>query len=105
MANALTSTPDVRDAGFDAWGAMTGTPAWDPRLTGASAGPTMGLRVPITQQNDPAPVAGAGAELLDDWRDIFNWRNSPAPWVLLAIVVAVGLVHVSVHTRVGKAGG
>lgn len=47
-------------------------------------------------------MAGApGVHLLDDWRDLFNFKGSPMPWLLLLALAAVGVAQLSVAGRVG----
>jgi hypothetical protein len=53
-------------------------------------------------------MAGApGVELLDDWKDLFNFRGSPMPWLLLLSLAALGVAQLSISGRVGpiRAGG
>lgn len=33
------------------------------------------------------------------WRDILNFHNSPAPWILIAILLIYGWTHVSYRAR------
>ncbi|HUR85654.1 MAG TPA: hypothetical protein VMY78_09935 [Solirubrobacteraceae bacterium] len=68
--------------------------------------------IPGAEGGGAAPWTGAmagapGVELLDDWRDLFNFRGSPMPWLLLLALGALGVAQLSVSGRVGpvRAGG
>jgi hypothetical protein len=41
--------------------------------------------------------------MLDDWRDLFNFRGSPMPWLLLFGLAMLGFMDVAVRARVGPA--
>jgi hypothetical protein len=87
--------------------ALVGGPSWgadstgfqtDSGLTWLAAGPD----VPVA----PAGFAhGAGVRAgLDDWRNLFN-PGSPSFWILAALLVAVGFIHLRVNTKIGPAHG
>lgn len=60
-----------------------------------------------TRRGGPANLAGTPeGRHLDDWRDAFN-PNSPAMWILVLLVVALGLmqIRVSVGGKRGFKGG
>lgn len=43
---------------------------------------------------------------LGNWREILDWHNSPAPWVLLLVLFIYGYVHLSYRRgRVSLGGG
>lgn len=59
--------------------------------------------------NEASPGAegtalGPGATV-HGWREVFDWRHSPAPWILGMVLLAYGWMHVSanVKARAGKA--
>jgi len=106
----VQSPPDVAGRGYDEWAAMTGVPATHALVGGASWGtdssgfqPDTGLQRVVL--GDGAPV-GPARSSWDNWRDIFNFSGSPAPYVLLALVAAILLLHVRLTAagglRVGK---
>lgn len=45
------------------------------------------------------------AHQLGSWREIFDWHNSPAPWVLLLLLIGYGYVHISYARGRVRAGG
>lgn len=109
----LASPADVAGAGVGAWEQMTGVSAMSPLVGGpgmnGSALPynVDGARSRIVS-NDSAttdPVMGPGASLLDDWRDVFNFKGSPVPWLLIGSLIIVGFMHLRVQARAGKARG
>jgi hypothetical protein len=40
--------------------------------------------------------------MMSSWRQVLDWHNSPAPWILLLILVLYGWLHVSVHASAGR---
>lgn len=58
------------------------------------------------------PVSLSGSAVTHDpstqlgsWREILDWHNSPAPWVLLLMLAVYGYVHVSYRRGRVSAGG
>ena len=105
----IASTPLVADAGIGQWALLSGAHA-----AGMGTDPLFGHRNlldehvqrVVTQGPPPTgPTEGQGVRLLDDWRDVFNWKHSPAPWILVFILVALGLMQFRVMARAGKARG
>jgi len=107
---------DVRGAGPMEWAQMVGIEPDHP-LVGAGGEGGFGIegrwsRV-VTRpysQSGPAPdtiatpdgrVSGGG---IGDWRDLFNFRGSAVPWLLLALVAIVYLSHLKLSAS-GSAGG
>lgn len=113
----LASPADVHFAGVDAWSQMTGVSPMSPLVGGpgmtgggAGGGPyNVDGHAARIVTNDAAPIepmSGVpGASTLDDWRDVFNFRGSPAPWLLLLILVMIGFMQLRVAARAGKAKG
>jgi hypothetical protein len=82
--------------GIPASRSMVGGPQWN---TSGMVETDVGLQRLVGEM---APAATAhGTAMLDDWRDVLNWRDSPAPWILLAILAAIGFVHLRVNTKAG----
>lgn len=102
--------PDVRSAGVDEWARMTGIPPTHALVGGpgfgadssgfqADAGLTRAvLGDPMAAPAMPADVSAKW----DDWRDAFD-PDSPAFWILLFMLAAVGFVFLRVEGRVGPA--
>lgn len=104
------AAPEMTGAGFGQWAQLSG---YD-QVAGLGTSPLFGNRHlldehvqrVVTQGAPPTgPVDGPGVRLLDDWRDVFNWRHSPAPWILVFILAALGLMQFRVMARAGKARG
>lgn len=118
MATGLTefsgamAPPDQRDAGELAWATVSGMQPTSP-LVGGPRVPGLGAQdvdagrsriVTIPGAQEPATGAGAtapGVELLDDWRDLFNFRGSPMPWLLLMGLAMLGFMQIAASARVG----
>lgn len=102
---------DVAGAGDYEWAGMTGMSPTHPLMGG---GPRMsGIANPLdpdaglgviaaTLPAGEAPGA-SDVDVFDDWRDLFDFRNSPAPWVLLLALAAIGFVQFRVQARGGPA--
>ncbi|HEU4656849.1 MAG TPA: hypothetical protein VFR97_04970 [Capillimicrobium sp.] len=106
------ATPDVRGGGDSEWAAMTGMSPESPMVGGprvAGLGPydvdrNRGAISTLPGASEPWTGAGVGipgVETLDDWRDLFNFRGSPMPWLLLFALVALGIAQLSIAGRVG----
>lgn len=120
MATGVTHQPggvmspaDVGYAGASQWEQMTGMTAISPLVGGPGFGDgTMPYnidgarsRIVTTGAGAMGPMQGPGVDLLDDWRDVFNFRGSPAPWLLLLMLVILGFMQLRVSARAGRAKG
>lgn len=112
-SGGVAAPTDVYMAGAGAWEQMTGVSAMSPLVGGPGLGRgdmpynVDGARSRIVS-NDAAtvdPVMGPGANVLDSWRDVLNFKGSPIPWLLLLSLVIVGFMHLRVEARAGKARG
>lgn len=109
---ALAASPDVQGMGSMTWAEMVGVAPGDPLIGGGPAGTggvgrfdadaRFGHVVSTMPGNDPA-VADQGADLFDDWRDLFDFRNSPAPYVLALALAAIGFIQLRMVARAGGA--
>jgi|SRR5690242_15944378 len=117
----VISEADVRGAGEMEWANLVGIRPDHPLVGGSGPGSWAG---PITGEysrivTTPAGQAGAatagglmatpdgyaaGIKHLDDWRDLFNLKGSPAPWLLLVTLAIVFFAHASVQARAGAFG-
>jgi hypothetical protein len=109
----LMAPADVPYAGASEWERLTGVTAMSPLVGGPGlTGSGMpynvdGARSRIVS-NDAAtvdPMHGPGVDVLDTWRDVFNFRGSPVPWLLIGILIIVGFMHLRVEARAGRARG
>jgi hypothetical protein len=109
----VMSPADVHFAGVDAWQRMTGMSPMSPLVGGFGGGDgTLPYNVDGASRivstgaaGSMSGVGGPGVHLLDDWRDIYNFRGSPAPWLLLLILVMLGFMQLRVAARAGAAKG
>jgi hypothetical protein len=107
----VAAPPDLRGAGSVEYGRTIGIPATHPLVGGSTWGadssgmqPDWGFSRLVSDSTPGTGAAGAGLRSdLDDWRDALDFRHSPTPWILLALLVAVGFVHLRLNTRVGPA--
>lgn len=104
--SGVMATTDVRGAGPMEWESLTGIPAVDPLVGG---GGTSGLAVDVDGNRRVVTTNTGGATNLanrqmDDWRDVFNWRDSPVFWVLVMSLMALGLVSLSLSAKAGPVG-
>lgn len=112
MSGAI-APPDNRGAGMLEWSTISGARPEDPGVGGAYVAGLHSLDVDRGRQivtlpnaHDPATGAGAGAPGLDqwdDWRDLFNFKGSPMPWLLMLSLIMLGFMDVAVRARVGPA--
>lgn len=40
------------------------------------------------------PAVTPGTHVISSWKDAFNFHGSPAPWVLIGILLVAGILHV-----------
>lgn len=112
---AVMAPADNPGAGDLEWAKVAGVPPTNPLVGGP--GWTAGFggidvdrgrsRI-VTQYADPmgaGPQMGPGMAVVDDWRDLFNWKGSPAPWLLLASLAILGLMQLRINARVGRRRG
>lgn len=111
--------PDVVGAGDMEWSSVSGISASHPLVGGPDVS-GLGIfdvdrgrsRIVTTPQGQQGPAsgglaatpdgAGAGVALLDDWRDLLNFKGSPMPWLLLASLIVLGFMELRVQARAGR---
>lgn len=42
------------------------------------------------------------SQIQNHWSTVFDFHNSPAPWILIGILVLYGWLHLSVHANAGR---
>jgi hypothetical protein len=114
-AGGVMAPADVIGAGEAEWARTSGIAATHPLVGGPSWGsdpfdPDRGRsRIVTTSDGAAGPATGGimapAGELaqLDDWRDLFNFRGSPMPWLLVLALVMVGFMELRVQARAGGA--
>jgi hypothetical protein len=121
MATGIANQPggvaapaDVAFAGADQWAQLSGVSPMSPLVGGPGFGGMVGNAGPLPYNvdghaarivtNDSAPDASQPhLSVLDDWRDVLNFRGSPIPWLLLLTLVMLGFMQLRIHARAGKA--
>jgi hypothetical protein len=83
---------------------------------GPGGGGSQGV-LPYTNIGDQVaggPMAGAGmngsgtaatmpvSQIQNHWSSVLDFHNSPAPWILLGILVLYGWLHLSVRANAGR---
>lgn len=48
------------------------------------------------------PAVNPGAAHKGSWKEVVNFHGSPAPWVLLGILLVAGILHLQAGGRLGK---
>lgn len=108
---------DVRGAGIQQWAETAGILPTDPMVGGpqySGLGPgdvdRGRARIVTTPQGQMGPTSGgvmapADAAALANWRDLFNFRGSPMPWLLIAGLVVLGFMDFRVQARAKGVGG
>lgn len=115
----VLAPPDVRGAGEMAWGSIVGIHPGHPLISesgplGADNISGSHNRIVTTPQGQSGPAGGViatpneyaleGMKHLDDWRDLFNFKGSPMPWLLLIALGVLVFAHASVAARAGAFG-
>lgn len=115
----VVAPADVRGAGEFEWAAVSGIQpthplVGGPRVDGLSAFDVDrgGARIVTTPQGQMGPAtgglvatpdaAGSTVAVMDDWRDLLNWRGSPMPWLLLMALLMLGFMQFRVEARAGR---
>lgn len=109
---------DVRGGGDMSWAALTGLSPGHPLI---SAGGLEGVRgYGNTQRMVTTPAGQAGAATggvmatpdgaahglaqIDSWRDLFNFKGSPTPWIFLIALGILVFAQLSIKARAGAFG-
>ncbi len=50
---------------------------------------------------DGEPIAHTAKSSRGHWSEILNFHGSPAPWVLIGILLVAGILHVSAEGKLG----
>jgi hypothetical protein len=113
---------DVRGAGDMEWSNLVGINPDHPLVGGSTAASPLPYNIVSESSRivtTPAGQAGAATagglaatpdaftgslKHLDDWRDLFNFKGSPMPWLLLLCVGVVLFAHASIQARAGAFG-
>lgn len=112
---------DVRRAGDTEWANLTGLGPGHPLISpggleGGTGFSTASERRIVTTpqgQQGPADTGGvmavpdgavAGLNRLDSWRDLFNVKGSPMPWLLLITLGVLVFAQLSIKARAGAFG-
>jgi hypothetical protein len=108
QTGGLFSRPDVETLGIATWADMTGVDPNSPLVGGRNV-PTGGVE-PQYKYRRVALAAGPStptghAPMHAHFSEILNFRHSPMPWLLLAAILYLGLIHLHVTGQVGAGVG
>lgn len=111
--NELMAEPDYPDLGVGEWAKMSGYHSQGLGVAELSGGYGPGMdasetriaTIPGGSGMRGGDTPGPGVDLLDDWRDAFNFRGSPVPYVLLFALATIGFAQFRLMARVGRASG
>lgn len=106
---------DVRGGGSMEWAQMVGVKTDHPLVSG---GPYPSIearwnRVITTSAGQAGPAtetmatpegAPSAAHRAHTWRETFNFHGSPIPWLLIAVLAIVLMVHFSINAEGGAFG-
>lgn len=106
-----TIAPALPGQGASEWQTLSGASPDNP-LVGGPYVPGLGAQDPDRGRSRLVSIPGAGdpanattgsphAAVFDDWRDLFNWKGSPMPWLLLFTLAMLGFANLAVKARVG----
>jgi hypothetical protein len=107
----IAAPADVAGAGDFEWANTAGIPPTHPLVGGPSWGegePNTILsaghsRIVTTPEGAAGPAMAPGAMVSEGWRDLFNFKGSPTPWLLVGALAVLGFMQFRVMTRVGPA--
>lgn len=96
------AVPDVPSLGPMTWAEMGGVHPDSP-LVGGRGSPTGGVDPDYKYRRVAvgSTAATATATPVGHFSELLNFRGSPMPWILLAAIAYLGLVHVSVAGSAG----
>jgi hypothetical protein len=104
---------DVRGAGMMEWGSLVGVSVDHPLVGSGDRGFDINdrwSRVVTRPSGQAGPAADTIAtpdgapRSVGHWRDVFNFRGSPLPYVLIALIVIFYLSHLRLRAS-GEVGG
>lgn len=104
---------DVRGAGSMEWAELVGVPVDHPLVGGGTMPYNIEdawSRVVTTPAGQAGPASDTiatpegGAGMASHWSEVFNFKGSAVPWLLLAILAIVLMVHFTVNAEGGALG-
>jgi hypothetical protein len=116
----VLSSADVRGAGTTEWANLIGIGPDHPLVSSEGTGPYLIngnysriVTTPAGQSGSasegglaavPDGMGRDGLKHLDSWRDLFNFKGSPMPWLLLVALGVLFFAHASIQARAGAFG-
>jgi hypothetical protein len=114
----VMSAADVRGGGEMEWASLTGIhpghPLVSPRGREGEQGYGNSQRIVTTSAGQAGAATGGvmatpdgavhGLNQLDDWRDAFNFKGSPTPWIMLTAIGVLVFAQLSIKARAGAFG-
>jgi hypothetical protein len=116
-SGGVMAPADVRGAGIQQWAETSGILPTNPVVGGPEySGYGVGdadrgrARIVTTPEGQIGPATGgvmapADAAAMANWRDLFNFRGSPMPWLLIAGLIVLGFMDFRVQARAKGVGG
>lgn len=99
---ALASLPPGGNLYFEADAAVAskigGTPIVELASPGQAfdtAAPSLMFGAGVATDGQGAPIVNASQSSRGHWSEILNFHGSPAPWVLIGLLIAAGMLHLS----------
>lgn len=110
-SGAMATTDAARSPEYE-WAVISGANKGAPTVGGPHMAGLMthdvdrGRSRVVADIGSSEPWTGVGAgtpegRVMDDWRDLLNFKGSPMPWLLLLVLAALGLVSLSISGRAG----
>lgn len=110
-SGGVMAPADVRGAGEFEWATIGGLEPTNPLVGGPSytdgpLQPDRGRnRIVTTPDGNSGPATSGvaaspdGMAQLDDWRDLFNLKGSPMPWLLILALAMLGFMQFRLAAR------
>lgn len=103
QSGGVFSWPDVPALGPATWAEMSGMHPGHALVGGQIPGLDVAGRGVAIAAQPGTQGAATGSPAAANWRELFNVHGNPMPWVLIAAVLYLGLMHV--HVRAGADAG
>jgi hypothetical protein len=109
----VLAAADVRGGGDMEWAQLTGIKPGHPLISPHENRNENRMVTTPAGQSGPAGTGGVmatpdgaipGLNQLDDWRDLFNFKGSPMPWLLLIALGILFFAQASIKARAGAFG-
>lgn len=100
QTGGLFARPDVESLGLETWAQMGGVHPSSP-LVGGRGAPDGGVDPDYQFRRVALSASGTHGQAPSHVSEILNFKHSPMPWLLLAAIAYLGLVHLHVNGSAG----